>query len=109
MVVMVELDFNKCDGLIPTIVQDINTRDVLMLAYSSKESLENTIKTKTAWFYSRSRNELWNKGATSGNFQFIKEIKYDCDEDTILFLVEPVGPACHTGAKTCFYRNIEVI
>lgn len=105
---MIELDFKKQDGLIPTIVQDKITGEVLMLAYTSKDSLDKTIETKTAWFYSRSREELWNKGATSGNYQYIKEIKYDCDKDTLLFLVEPVGPACHTGKKTCFYRNIEV-
>lgn len=105
---MVNLDFSKQCGLIPTIVQDIDTKEVLMLAYSSKQSLENTITTKTAWFYSRSRKELWNKGATSGAFQIIKEIKYDCDKDTLLFLVVPKGPACHTGEISCFYRDVEV-
>lgn len=105
---MIELDFLKANGLIPTIVQDFKTKEVLMLAYSSVESLENTLRTKTAWFFSRSREELWNKGATSGNYQIIKEIKYDCDKDTLLFLVEPKGPACHTGEISCFYRSIEV-
>lgn len=105
---MVDLDFDKSGGLIPTIVQDVNTKEVLMLAYSSEKSLDNTIISKTGWFYSRSRNELWNKGSTSGNYLNIKEIKYDCDKDTLLFLVIPCGPACHTGERSCFYRKIEV-
>ncbi|WP_160687848.1 phosphoribosyl-AMP cyclohydrolase [Clostridium sp. C2-6-12] len=101
-----QVDFEKCNGLVPTIVQDYKTRDVLMLAYMSKESLKKTLEGDTTWFYSRSRNELWNKGATSGRFQYVKEIKIDCDNDTILILVEQTGAACHTGNKTCFYRNL---
>ena len=76
-----------------------------MLAYVSYESLEKTLETKTTWFYSRSRNELWNKGKTSGHFQYVKEIKIDCDNDTLLFLVEQKGAACHTGEYSCFYRG----
>ncbi|MBE6071151.1 MAG: phosphoribosyl-AMP cyclohydrolase [Clostridium butyricum] len=100
------VDFEKGNGLIPTIVQDYKTKEVLMLAYMNKESLKKTLEGDTTWFYSRSRNELWNKGATSGHFQYVKEIKIDCDNDTILVLVEQVGAACHTGNKTCFYRDL---
>lgn len=100
------VDFEKGNGLIPTIVQDYKTKDVLMLAYMNKESLKKTLEGDTTWFYSRSRNELWNKGSTSGHFQFVKEIKIDCDNDTILVLVEQVGAACHTGNKTCFYKDL---
>lgn len=92
-------------GLIPAIVQDDVTGDVLMLAYMNKEALEKTIETKETWFYSRSRQELWNKGATSGNRQFVKRISLDCDDDAILIQVEPQGPACHTGKKNCFYKT----
>ncbi|MNI62573.1 phosphoribosyl-AMP cyclohydrolase [compost metagenome] len=78
-----------------------------MLAYMNKESLKRTIEEGTTWFYSRSRNEYWNKGATSGNMQYVKEMYYDCDGDTILILVEPKGPACHTGKVSCFFNKIE--
>jgi phosphoribosyl-AMP cyclohydrolase len=78
-----------------------------MLAYMNKESLKRTIEEGTTWFYSRSRNEYWNKGATSGNIQYVKEMYYDCDGDTILILVEPKGPACHTGKVSCFFNKIE--
>lgn len=101
-----KVDFEKGNGLVPVIVQDYKTRDVLMLAYMSKDSLTKTLEGDTTWFYSRSREELWNKGATSGHFQYIKEIKLDCDNDTILVLVEQKGAACHTGNKTCFYRDL---
>jgi len=101
-----QVDFEKGNGLVPTIVQDYKTKDVLMLAYMSKESLRKTLEGSTTWFYSRSRNELWNKGATSGHFQYVKEIKIDCDNDTILILVEQTGAACHTGNKSCFYRDL---
>ena len=101
-----QVDFEKGNGLVPTIVQDYKTKDVLMLAYMSKESLRKTLEGNTTWFYSRSRNELWNKGATSGHFQYVKEIKIDCDNDTILILVEQTGAACHTGNKSCFYRDL---
>lgn len=101
-----QVDFEKGKGLVPAIVQDYKSKEVLMLAYMSKESLNKTLEGKTTWFYSRSRNELWNKGATSGHFQYVQEIKIDCDNDTLLILVEQVGAACHTGNKSCFYRNL---
>ena len=102
---MTELKFDS-NGLIPAIVQDVYTKKVLMLAYMNKESLIKTLEGDTAWYYSRSRNELWNKGATSGHLQYVKEIKVDCDNDTILLLVDQVGAACHTGNRTCFYREL---
>ncbi len=89
-------------GLIPAIIQDALTNEVLMLAYASIDSLRRTLETNETWFWSRSRNELWHKGATSGNTQRIIEIRPDCDQDTLLIRVEPCGPACHTGARTCF-------
>ena len=101
-----QIDFNKGNGLIPAIAQDYMTKEVLMLAYMNKESLIKTLEGETAWYYSRSRNELWNKGATSGHLQYVKEIKVDCDNDTILLLVDQIGAACHTGNKTCFYREL---
>ena len=95
-------------GLIPAIIQDINSNDVLMMAYMNKTSLEKTIKTGRTCFWSRSRQKYWVKGETSGNVQLVKEILYDCDEDTLLIKVEQVGKgACHTGNRTCFYRNID--
>ena len=100
------IDFNKCNGLVPCIVQDYKTMEILMLAYMNKESLKKTLNTKTTWFYSRSREELWNKGKTSGNFQYVKHIKADCDSDAILVFVEQVGVACHTGERSCFFKNI---
>ncbi len=89
-------------GLVPCIVQEWSTGEVLMLAYMTEESLRKTLETGTTWFFSRSRGRLWNKGETSGNFQTIRELRYDCDGDTVLALVEQKGPACHTGTKTCF-------
>lgn len=100
------VDFEKSNGLVPAIIQDYQSMEVLMLAYMNKESLRNTLEGDTTWFYSRSRNELWNKGATSGHFQYIKDIKIDCDNDSILILVEQIGAACHTGNKSCFYREL---
>ncbi len=93
-------------GLVPAIVQDAETNGVLMLAYMNPESLRLTLETGETWFWSRSRQELWHKGATSGNIQSVVEIRVDCDADTLLVLVNPAGPACHTGERTCFYRNI---
>jgi phosphoribosyl-AMP cyclohydrolase len=101
-----QVDFEKGNGLIPVIVQDYRTKEVLMLAYMSAESLNKTLEENTTWFYSRSRKELWNKGATSGHFQYVQEIKIDCDNDTILILVDQIGAACHTGNKSCFYRDL---
>lgn len=91
-------------GLVPAIVQDARTRKVLMLAYADEEAVKRTLDTKTTWFWSRSRSEYWNKGATSGNTQKVVEVRYDCDGDALLYLVEAAGPACHTGEETCFYR-----
>jgi len=92
-------------GLLPAIVQDVRTKDVLMLAWVNAEALQRTLDSGTTWFWSRSRREYWNKGATSGNVQKVTEVRYDCDQDAILMLVEPAGPACHTGEMTCFYRS----
>ncbi len=100
--------FRSEPALIPAIIQDFKTNEVLMLAYMSRESLEKSIKTQTTWFWSRSRKSLWNKGETSGNSQFIKEIRYDCDSDTLLIKVEQVGNACHTGNRTCFFNKIDL-
>ncbi|TDT71465.1 phosphoribosyl-ATP pyrophosphatase /phosphoribosyl-AMP cyclohydrolase [Hypnocyclicus thermotrophus] len=93
-------------GLIPAIIQDINTKDILMMAYMNKDSLLKTLETKQTWFYSRSRQELWNKGATSGNVQNVKKISYDCDGDTLLIEVEQTGVACHTGKYSCFFNEL---
>jgi len=93
-------------GLIPAIVQDAETKEVLMLAYMNQESLQLTMEKGETVFWSRSRTELWHKGATSGNVQKVVEISVDCDQDTLLIRVHPAGPACHTGNQTCFYRDI---
>ena len=89
-------------GLIPAVVQDARTREVLTLAYMNRESLTRTLETQQTWFWSRSRNELWHKGETSGNTQRVVDLVADCDSDAIVVLVEPAGPACHTGARSCF-------
>lgn len=93
--------------LIPAIIVDYKNNTVLMLAYMNKESLQLTIKTGKTWFWSRSRSALWNKGETSGHFQYVKEIKADCDNDTLLISVEQIGAACHTGQRSCFFKNIK--
>ena len=95
------------NGLIPAIVQDASTGEVLMLAYMNAESLRRTLESGQAWFWSRSRQELWHKGATSGNFLNVKAILKDCDEDALVVKVEPLGPACHTGERSCFFRTLE--
>ncbi len=97
-----EVDFTKTDGLVPAIIQDANTNKVLMLGYMNEESLSKTIEEGRVTFYSRSKGRLWTKGETSGNFLLSQQILLDCDQDTILIKVNPVGPACHTGADTCF-------
>lgn len=98
-----KIDFSKnADGLVPAIIQDSVTKNVLMLAYMNQEAFDKTNETGLVTFYSRSRKSLWTKGETSGNFLKLKDIKVDCDNDTLLIQVEPVGPACHTGAATCF-------
>lgn len=99
------LRYNE-QGLIPCIVQDAHTLQVLMMAWMSEEAVRQTIDSKETVFWSRSRQEMWHKGATSGNTQKVKELRYDCDADTLLALVEPAGPACHTGETSCFYRAI---
>jgi len=93
-------------GLVPAIVQDAQTGAVLMLAYMNAEALRLTLKTSEAHFWSRSREELWHKGATSGNVQRVREVYVDCDADAILLKVDPAGPACHTGEQSCFYRSL---
>ncbi|WP_028400388.1 phosphoribosyl-AMP cyclohydrolase [Ectobacillus panaciterrae] len=99
-------DFAKGDGLIPAVIIDDKTNDVLMLGYMNEESYAKTLETKTTWYFSRSRNRLWNKGETSGHFQHVKEMYLDCDQDTILVRVDQIGPACHTGSRTCFFTKV---
>ncbi len=101
-----EIKFDE-KGLVPAIVQDCSDDRVLMLAYMNRESLEKTLETGRTWFFSRSRNRLWNKGETSGHFQNVKEILVDCDCDALVIKVEQTGPACHTGNKSCFFRKVE--
>jgi phosphoribosyl-AMP cyclohydrolase len=104
---MIKPDFNKTGGLVPTIVQDVATNTVLMLAYMNEEAWEKTLATGEAHFFSRSRKTLWHKGGTSGHVQRVKSIRLDCDLDTVLLLVEQVGnAACHTGYQSCFYREL---
>lgn len=102
---MEQLKFDE-KGLIPAIVQDVGTKEVLTLAYMNRESLEKSMETKETWFYSRSRQELWHKGETSGNTQKIVQIKYDCDQDALVVLVMPDGPACHNGTTSCFTESL---
>lgn len=99
--------FQKSD-LIPVIIQEVDSREVLMLGFTNQEAVERTIQTKTAWFWSRSRQTLWNKGETSGNFLHVREMYADCDTDTLLYLCVPDGPVCHTGAHSCFFNRIEL-
>jgi len=101
-----EIKFDA-NGLIPAIVQDANTNELLMLAYMNAESLGLTLSTGETYFWSRSRQELWHKGVTSGNIQHVVDVHVDCDADTLLIRVQPAGPACHTGNQTCFYRSME--
>lgn len=103
----IKLDFSKLNGLIPAVVQDWKTKEVLMLAFMNEEAWKKTLKTGNVWYFSRSRKKLWLKGETSGHFQIIKNIKVDCDNDSILLEVEQIGNACHTGRKSCFV-DIEV-
>ena len=104
------MDFDSfklnADGMLPAIVQDAENGEVLMLAYMNKESFEHTIKTGRMTYWSRSRNELWCKGDTSGHYQYVQSLKIDCDKDTILATVTQVGAACHTGNRTCFYTDL---
>jgi len=94
-------------GLIPAIIQDARNGEVLMLGYMNKQSLKRTIASGDVWFYSRSRQELWHKGETSGNFLRLKSITKDCDGDTLLIKTEPTGPVCHTGNRTCFFQQLD--
>ena len=105
---MIELNFKKMDGLIPAVVQDYKTGEVLMLAFMNQAAWEATLTTGKATYYSRTRQELWIKGKTSGNMQIVKEIRIDCDDDTVVLKVDQVGgAACHTGHKSCFYKKVE--
>ncbi len=101
-----EVRFNA-DGLVPAIVQEAGTGIVLMMAWMNRESLARTLETGRTWFWSRSRGELWAKGATSGHVQHVEEVRTDCDADTLLVLVHQEGAACHTGNRSCFYRRLE--
>ncbi|MBA7484023.1 Histidine biosynthesis bifunctional protein HisIE [subsurface metagenome] len=105
----INIEENKNTSLIPAVIQDYKTKEVLMLAYMNKESLRKSLSTGTTWFWSRTKKKLWNKGQVSGNIQKIKEIKYDCDGDALLVSVEQIGNACHTGMRSCFYRTLENI
>jgi len=105
---VIEADFKKGNGLIPVVIQDASTNEVLMLGYMNRESWEKTLETKKASFWSRSREKIWVKGETSGNFQEIKEIYLDCDGDTLLLKVDQIGgAACHTGFRSCFHQRFE--
>ena len=94
-------------GLIPAIIQDVGSGEVLMLGYMNEESLKRTLANGRTWFWSRSRQEFWCKGETSGNHQYVREIRYDCDQDALVVKVLQVGPACHTGERSCFYRVLD--
>jgi phosphoribosyl-AMP cyclohydrolase len=100
------LKFDPRTGLIPVVTQDWRTKEVLMVAYANEEALRKTMETGYAHYWSRSRQSLWRKGETSGNVQILKEILIDCDYDTVLYIVEQEGPACHTGARTCFHNRL---
>ena len=105
---MISLNFKKCGGLFPTIVQDFETGEVLMLAFMNEDAWGETLKTGMATYWSRTRQELWVKGKTSGNVQWVKEIRIDCDDDTVLLKVDQVGnAACHTGYRSCFFKKVE--
>lgn len=102
-----KLDWKKMDDLIPVVVQDANTKEMLMLAYANKEALQKTLSTGFAHYWSRSRKQLWMKGETSGHTQKIKRVVADCDFDALLYVVEQKGPVCHTGKDTCFHYEFE--
>jgi len=101
-----ELDFARLGGLVTVVVQDADTKDVLMVAFADKEAVLRTMKEGVAYFWSRSRKKLWMKGETSGNIQEVERILVDCDADALIYLVRPRGPACHTGKQSCFYRTL---
>ncbi len=102
----IDLDFKKQDGLLPVIVTDYKTGQVLMLAYMNQEAYQKTLETKQMWYWSRSRQELWHKGATSGHYQEVKKIRTDCDQDSLLIDVKQTGAACHTGEMSCFFKEL---
>ena len=102
-----EIDFKKGNGLVPVVTQEAKTGKVLMLAYANREAVEKTMETKRATYWSRSRNELWIKGDTSGHVQKVRRVLVDCDNDTLLYVVDQVGPACHTGKHSCFFSKLE--
>jgi len=102
----VDLDFGE-DGLVPAVAQDADTGEVLMLAYANREAVEATVETGRAHYFSRSREALWEKGATSGHLQAVEEVRVDCDGDALLYLVDQAGGACHTGHRSCFYRTLD--
>ncbi|MEY8371480.1 bifunctional phosphoribosyl-AMP cyclohydrolase/phosphoribosyl-ATP diphosphatase HisIE [Aerococcaceae bacterium 50-4] len=109
---MTGIDFEKNNGLVPAILQDYQTKQVLMLGYMNKEAYELTVKEDIAWFYSRSKERLWKKGESSGNIQKVVKIDLDCDQDTVLVQVQPMGPTCHTGSLSCFgdeYFNLNIL
>ncbi len=106
-ITIADLKFDKVSGLIPVVVQDATDQSILMLAYANRLAVEKTLETGSSHFWSRSRNELWNKGATSGNLQEVREILVDCDADTLVYIVNQKGVACHTGNKTCFFRSLK--
>lgn len=101
-----QLDFQKGNGLIPVITQDATTGEVLMLAYANPEALRLTLETGYAHYWSRSRQQLWKKGASSGHLQKVQQVLADCDQDTLLYLVDQTGPACHTGERSCFFQSV---
>jgi len=106
---MIKIDWEKQGGLLPAIAQDANTKEVLMLAYVNKDALKLTFETGYAHYYSRSRDQLWKKGETSGHVQKIIDVFLDCDGDTILYMVDQTGVACHTGERTCFFTRIDKV
>jgi phosphoribosyl-AMP cyclohydrolase len=103
----VALDFD--DGLVPAVAQDADSGEVLMLAYADREAVRRTVETGEAHYYSRSREELWHKGATSGHVQRVREVRVDCDADALLYVVDQEGGACHTGQRSCFHRTVEAV
>ena len=100
-----DIQFNK-DGLVPVIAQCVHSGTILMMAWMNNQSLKKTIDTKDMYYFSRSRNQLWKKGETSGNFQRLRELRLDCDSDTLLALIEQTGVACHTGVRSCFFKTL---
>jgi phosphoribosyl-AMP cyclohydrolase len=101
---LADIDFARREGLIPVVLQDGKTKDILMLAYTNREALDNTLKTGNAWFWSTSRGKLWMKGEESGNIQPVKEIRVDCDSDALLYVVDSETSVCHTGNRSCFHN-----